>query len=172
MRLRPRPLGRGLVARTRATPFGIGALERDRTVLTATVPGLVFGTAFFGTVAVLVGRDGRERRAGLLSPLPLLAVGLLAIRLLPPGWALLVIVAAMSVVAGSFVAWHKRRTPARRKPQTVTVPLVPVKPLEAPVAGHCRWCGQRPVAVVCGGRSDGGPCETAEAAASDLGGTR
>lgn len=41
------------------------------------------------------------------------------------------------------------------------------RPIPASVANAplCRWCGLWPVAVLCGGRADGGPCE-AEAAES------
>ncbi len=35
------------------------------------------------------------------------------------------------------------------------------KPLPAP--GRCRWCGLHPRAMLCGGRSDGGSCEVADA---------
>ncbi len=151
--------------------FGFGDLRRDQPVLTATVPGLIFGAVFLGAVAILVGRDGRERWAGVLSPVPVLAVGLLAIWLLSPGWALATVIAAMAAVAGPFVAWHKRRTPApRTRPPAAQSEISPpaTQPKRPPVAGRCRWCGQRPVAVVCGGRADGGRCEMAEAAASDL----
>lgn len=147
--------------------FGVVALWRDRTVLAATLPGLISSAVFLVTVAVYVSRDGRERLTGLLAPVPVLAVGLPSLRSQSPGWTLTAVLAVMAAFIAAFVGWQRRRTPTRRVPQTAAVPLAPVKPLEAPVAGHCRWCGLRAAAVICGGRSDGGPCEPAEAAASD-----
>lgn len=141
--------------------FGFGDLMRDDPVTTATLPGVIWKAIFLGAVAAFVGRDGRERWAGVLSGIPVVAVGVVAIRLLSAGWALTVIIAAMAAVCAAFTMWQQRRTPSVRQPRAVTVPLVPAEPLAAPVAGRCRWCGHRPVGVICGSRSDGGPCEQA-----------
>ena len=76
-------------------------------------------------------------------------------------FGILGIVALLGTVRG-------RRT---RDPDAADEPNAPVvqatKPKQLPVPGCCRWCGLRPRAAICGGRSDGGTCEPAEAAAAN-----
>lgn len=126
--------------------------------------------AVVGAIALWAGRDNRERWTGVLAGTVVLAAGLMSIRQLSPGRALLAVATISAAVGGVLVAWHMRRTPMLlAKEPFAGVSVVPAaKPLPCPVVERCRWCGQRPVAVVCGRRSDGGPCETAEAAASEL----
>ncbi|WP_420625850.1 hypothetical protein [Candidatus Poriferisodalis sp.] len=138
------------------------------------VPGVrlvrtVVFAAIFGAMALWAGRDSRERWTGVLAAGLVLAVGLLSSRLLSPGWTLLIFVAMSAVAGGALVGWQMRRTPdvPAKKPEPNTPVVQATKPKQLPVPGCCRWCGLRPRAAICGGRSDGGTCEPAEAAAAN-----
>ena len=125
---------------------------------------VIWSAAFFGAVAVWAGRDGLERLVGALVAVPVLAVGLPALGLVPAGWTLVTTLAAFAAPGVAFVAWQTCRTPAPPKPPSArrVVRMEPAMPLASPVPGRCRWCGLRPRGVICGGRSDGGFCERAE----------
>lgn len=125
---------------------------------------LIFTAALFGAVALWSGRDVRERLTGILTAVPVLAIGMPAMRLLSAGWALLAILAAFAAAGAAFAAWQHCRTPraaATPKPEPSTPKVEPSRPMLSPVPGRCRWCGLRPRAAICGKRSDGGVCEEA-----------
>jgi len=107
--------------------FGAMDLRRGESVIVATLPGLIFAAAFVGVVALVAAHDRRGRVAAAFAPLPVLAVGFPAIRLLSPGWALTAIVAALAATAAIFGSRTRRRT----KPDTAaseSAEPVPSKP--------------------------------------------
>ena len=65
--------------------------------------------------------------------------------------------------AGSAAAWTYAGALT-----TVLIAWRLARPVPASIADapRCRWCGLRPTAVLCGGRSDGGRCEATPAEAT------
>lgn len=91
---------------------GLGDKAHDQVVL-------IVWAVVLGAAAAYTGRDSRERLTGALATVPVLAVGLLAMGLLSPGWALLVTLSVATALVAALVGWHKRRTP----PEADTPPV-------------------------------------------------
>lgn len=71
---------------------------------------LIVSAVLFGLCALWAGSDWRERSAGVLVTVPMVAVGWLSIGLLPWGWALVPSLVVGAAVGAAFGVWLKRRS--------------------------------------------------------------
>lgn len=76
-----------------------------------TLTRLIAFAALFGAIALWAGRDLRERLAGLLAAVAVLAVGLLSLRLLSPGWAVAPVLAVSVAAGAALIRWQRHRAP-------------------------------------------------------------
>lgn len=128
----PRPMtGTEPNAKERAT-WGAWALlwfvplyAAARIIEPGPMAALVAAVGIFGVLALRPGCNFRERLAGALATVLALAVGLLAMRLLSAGWALLAMGIAYVVIATVLIGWHKRRTPPEAEAAPVSEPSEP-----------------------------------------------
>ena len=80
------------------------------------------------------------------------------------GWALaLIVYIGLLGTLYTLSRFRRNRTPKNREPVSMPAPSVPSRADIAAMPGRCQWCGLRPVGRLCGGRSDGGPCEAVPA---------
>lgn len=75
---------------------------------------LLGAVSILGALALLPGRNRRERATAVLATAAVLAVGLLAVRLLSAGWALAAILALTAAAMTALLGWHKWRMPDDR----------------------------------------------------------
>ena len=133
-----------------------------------TLARLIAFAGLFGAVALWAGGDFRERLAGLLAAVAVLTVGVLSLRLLSPGWAVAPILFFSVAAVAALIGWQRHRAPAKHEPTPIaTRSSQPAIRTDVVASGRCRWCGLRPTAVLCGGRSDCGPCQVVEVPAAD-----
>ncbi len=133
-----------------------------------TLARLIAFAGLFGAVAMWASRDFRERLAGALAAVAVLAAGILSLRLLYPGWAVAPILAISVATGTALIMWQRHRAPAKYEPTPIAArSSQPAMRTEVVASGRCRWCRLRPTAVLCGGRSNGGPCQAVEAPAAD-----
>ncbi|WP_419837366.1 hypothetical protein [Candidatus Poriferisodalis sp.] len=131
-----------------------------------TLARLIAFAALFAAVALWASRDLRERLAGLLAAVAVLAVGVLSLRLLSPGWAVAPVLAVSVAAGATLIRWQGHRAPTKHGPPPIAArSSQPAMRTDVVASGRCRWCGLRPAAVLCAGRSDGGPCQSVESSA-------
>ncbi|WP_419837365.1 hypothetical protein [Candidatus Poriferisodalis sp.] len=99
---------------------------------------LLAAVSILGALALLPDRNGRERATAVLATAAVLAVGLLALRLLSAGWALAAILALTAAAMTALLGWHKRRMSGGRPDRPEASPAART-PAERRAATEARW---------------------------------